>query len=59
MASTANRTAVTELQRQIAFQEVMKDRALTKYLAKVAEIDGKIETLNELKAQAETEAKAA
>jgi len=49
MTKTSNRDACAELQRQINFQQTMKDRALTKYLAKTAEIDGKIETLQNLK----------
>ena len=47
--TTSNRTAEAELDRQINFQQTMKDRALTKYLTKVAEIDAKIEALNTLK----------
>jgi hypothetical protein len=42
-----------EIQRQINFQQTMKDRALEKYFAKVAEIDDKIERLTELKEAAE------
>lgn len=47
---TSNRTPVAEIERQIKFQERMKDRALTDYLARVESIDGKIETLQQLKA---------
>lgn len=50
-ATTSRRDATSEIERQIKFQQTMKDRALEKYLAKVAEIDGKIETLKGLKDQ--------
>lgn len=46
---TTTRSASMEIQRQINFQIRMKDRALENYLAKLAEIDDKIETLQELK----------